>query len=168
MNETSFIADLWNYSRKYSMFETISAYRPKLKELVIHKIKNQFTISNDTTILTGNPEEIMQKILDDMCKVLKVDQREMMNKRRYIQVAYLRHLFVKLCVDHKVATLKGVGNFMNRDHTTIIHSFRTAESLIQAKDPAFMTIWLKYLVNGDALFTGIYDKSILQMERRVM
>lgn len=162
MNETTFITELWNYARTNSMYSTINTFRPKIKELVIYKIKNQFTISNETTVLTGKAEEIMDKILEDVCRVLEYDKGKILHKRRHVEVSYLRHLFVKLCIDHRVSTLTGIGKFMNRDHTTIIHSMRVAESLIQTKEPTFMALWVRYIVNGDPLFTGIYDKSLIK------
>lgn len=165
MNEVIFIAELWDYAQKFNRPATIKEFKPKIKELVIAKIKDQFTITSDTAVLTGKPQEIMQRILEDVCRVLEADPKKMLNHRRHVEVSYMRHLFVKLCVDHKVATRKAIGQFMNRDHTTVIHSFRQADGLIQTKETTFMAMWTRYLVNGDKLFTGIYDKSLLQLNK---
>lgn len=159
MNEVQFIADLWDYSQRYNRPETIKQFKGKFRDLVSHKIKNTYQITSDTTVITGNPREIMQMLLEDMCKVLDFEGREIMVKKRRKDLSLFRHLFIKISVDHSISTLSGIGRFLGgRDHTTMLHSYRTASHLLETKEPIIYAMFTKYVNHGDELFTKIYEK----------
>lgn len=166
MNEIMLLAELWEFAQKNNRHATIHTYKPRIKELITYKIRNSFTISSDTRVLTGKPPEIMLHMLEDVCRVLETTPEKMMAKKRNIEISYMRHLFIKLCVDHKITTLTRIGHFMHRDHTTVMHSFRCGNNLIETKEPTFMAMWLRYLTNGDEIYTGIYDKSMMHINKR--
>lgn len=158
MNEIQLIADLWEYSQRANKPLTIKKFKCKFRDLIRHKIKNHYQLTSETKVITGKPPEILRMLIDDMAGVLCYDAADVIRKNRRIDISYFRHLFVKISVDHSISTLSGIGEFMHRDHTTILHSYRTAVNLLESKDPIMHAMWVKYITNGDKIFTRIYEK----------
>jgi hypothetical protein len=68
----------------------------------------------------------MERVFDMVCKYLKVDGDDIKSSTRLKEVAEARHVFCFLAYNSIAAhTLKEIGQFINRDHATVLHSKNT-------------------------------------------
>ncbi len=75
----------------------------------------------------------METIFAKVCKFLKIDQEEMKGKARFRELVDARHIFCYLAY-HSISehTLKEIGNFINKDHATVLHGKNKIADLIQS------------------------------------
>lgn len=96
-------------------------------------VLKKFANISDTTI---NPE----KIIEIVCRELKVAPVELKSRSRRQEVAEARHIAMFLCTEYSKLTLKAIGlYFGGRDHATVIHA-REVTSQRAKQDKAFSEI----------------------------
>ena len=68
----------------------------------------------------------------DICSLaFNVSREDIVSKARYHECVLARHAFSKIVRDRTPVTLDAIGKFINRDHSTIKHSYNQAENLIE-------------------------------------
>ena len=68
----------------------------------------------------------------DVCAfAFDVDRDSMFGRVRYHECVLARHAFSKIVRDRTTLTLDAIGKYINRDHSTIKHSYKQAEDLIE-------------------------------------
>lgn len=73
-----------------------------------------------------------ETILKVICRELQMDFDEVKNKKtREKEFVYARHLYGYFCRKYTIESLKNIGNFINKNHATIIHSNKTIENWIE-------------------------------------
>ena len=71
-------------------------------------------------------------LLDCCCFIFNVSRAGMIGPSRVQNLAFARHVFVKLCRDHTSMSFASISHFLGkRNHATAINSYRTAEDLIK-------------------------------------
>lgn len=65
-------------------------------------------------------------------------------KRRMRDIVYLRHAFCKMCFDNGLAKNR-IKNYLELDRCTIIHSIKSANTLLDTKDKEFIKTYYKLL-----------------------
>jgi hypothetical protein len=73
-------------------------------------------------------------IVETVCKHFEVNKDAVLGKSRVAHHRNARHVIMYLLRDYLKMTLKDIGNYMNRDHTSVIHALRNIEGYIQTKD----------------------------------
>jgi chromosomal replication initiator protein len=68
-------------------------------------------------------------IIRMVCEELNVLQRDLIGYRLKGQYAYARHLIFYLMRKHTVMSLTQIGDVYQKDHSTVIHSISTINSL---------------------------------------
>lgn len=82
------------------------------------------------------------EIIRRACKYLKLNEYDVISKKRYRELVNARMIIVDLLLNQQsfIYTLKFIGGIMgNRDHTTIIHNRETIKDLIET-DEAMRTL----------------------------
>ena len=103
-----------------------------------------------TVIINRHEDKVVQKVisLDDLKKIVdshlpgkfETNGWTLESKYRYREVVMLRQIFCYIAKKQGY-NLKAIGEKLgNRDHTTVIHSVRTASDLL-ATDPVFISIY---------------------------
>jgi chromosomal replication initiation ATPase DnaA len=77
-----------------------------------------------------NEDVELTTILEAICSATEVIPHDILvpNRQRHISTA--RHLFCYVAYTHYGYTLKGIGRFLSKDHSTVIHSIQTYQSFI--------------------------------------
>jgi hypothetical protein len=69
-----------------------------------------------------------------------ISEEHIKGKTRPLDISTARHVFCWLAVNYSTeSTVSGIGRFLNRDHTTIIHSRRMVEDAIKYSDEIILT-----------------------------
>lgn len=67
----------------------------------------------------------------DVCAfAFDVDRDSMLGRDRHHECVLARHAFSKIVRDRTTLTLDAIGKYINRDHSTVKHSCKQAEDLI--------------------------------------
>lgn len=97
-------------------------------------------VGRKITVIVHNPlapsEENFYMITTAVCGVYNVSVDDVFKKTRIRHVSDARHLSMFIIRQRSKATLKEVGDFFNRDHTSIIHACDKIQDLIHIKDEA--------------------------------
>lgn len=72
-------------------------------------------------------------ILEAVCSVTEIIPHDILahNRQRHISIA--RHLFCYVAYTHYGYTLVGIGRFLNKDHSTVIHSITTYQNYLDCQ-----------------------------------
>lgn len=154
MDELQLISDIWDFSQYYNRFKTIDEFKQKF---------HQYTLSRPTRdpIVLGDPKTILTDLKRTVIDVFGLRIRHFEGQCRDIIYVFPRHIFHKIAVDIKVASLTTIAKYTGgRDHTTVISSHRRATTLIDIKDELFIEYWHKFLKNGDKKFTKLYARKV--------
>ena len=73
-------------------------------------------------------------IIKEVCTEFEVKPDDVMSKKRDRDYAYARHMICLLLRERTLLTLTRIGYMLNRDHTTIIYSVKSAGNLIETYD----------------------------------
>ena len=80
---------------------------------------------------TITPEQIQKEV----CELMQVPHSLLVGKSRKQEIVFARQMAMYLMRDLTGASLKSIGNFFGgRDHTTVMHSVGTIDSLMQGGD----------------------------------
>lgn len=71
-------------------------------------------------------------------EVTGVPAEKVFGKDRYREVAAARHMFCYMAKAHTDNTLKTIGRFLGRDHTTAINSIKVCNDMIDINDEVFV------------------------------
>jgi len=75
-----------------------------------------------------------QHIFEAVEMATKVDQKSITGTCRKKPIVLARHLFCYTCKKHTDLTLMQIGNFINRHHSTVIHSLDLISDMIYIDD----------------------------------
>ena len=68
----------------------------------------------------------------DVCAfAFDIDRDSMLGRDRHHECVLARHAFSKIVRDRTTLTLDAIGKYINRDHSTIKHSYKQAENLLE-------------------------------------
>ena len=95
----------------------------------IERLKHM--IINPITKMNKNVE--MVEILQKVCDVTGIMPHDIFTPTRKREVVIARQLFCYVTMTHYTFTWVAIGKFLNRDHSTIIHSVKTYADYLQMK-----------------------------------
>ena len=75
-----------------------------------------------------------EKITGIVCGYFQVDLQSLVNSSRKQEFAYPRHLCMYFLKKYSSLSLKVIGKMFGRDHTSVLHSVRVMEDLLQVDD----------------------------------
>lgn len=109
---------------------------------------------------SANPEERLDCLLDVVISTYnfispiekRVYKHDILGQRRNRHVVNLRQLFCYIVkVRHPKITLEVISEFLGgRDHTTVVHSLKTIQGLIDIKDEETITLLKTFNIDTDA------------------
>jgi chromosomal replication initiation ATPase DnaA len=87
----------------------------------------------------------LDEILAEVCAILDVPPSDIKGRSRDESITDARRLFcyVAYKISHK--SLKQIGKYLERDHTSILYLRDTAKTFIKSRDDHFMPLWNTYL-----------------------
>jgi chromosomal replication initiation ATPase DnaA len=71
--------------------------------------------------------ELINEIMNCVCEFFSVTKEQIEGKRGKGILPWARHVFNYMCKKYSRLTLKGIGDLINRDHTTVMHSLKTVQ-----------------------------------------
>lgn len=108
-------------------------------------------------ILVAKEEITAKKLFKAIEIKLGITSEQMKNLNRKREIVEARHIFSSLMTKHTKLSLEAIGNYVNRDHSTVIHSRNTIENLL----PLERNLRRKYKeIEEFALFTGTVSQPI--------
>lgn len=97
-------------------------------------------------VVGGEPVNItVDRIINVVSKYYGIPSEEIKGKKRTNDIAMARNISIYIMREVTELSLPNIGKMMNRDHTTILSSYRSVENKIK-KDPSF-EIQVKELIN---------------------
>lgn len=87
------------------------------------------------------------QILAHTCNMLELDYSDVLSKKRDKAFVTARMIAIGLTCKANIYTLKEIGKFYNRDHSTIIYNRDTFNDLIEIKDRYFLGKLNKVLIS---------------------
>lgn len=75
----------------------------------------------------------MEQVTDIVCRELEVDYHKVFEKTRVRHIAEARQIAMYLCYVNCNKSLKQVGRFFNRDHSTVMHSREVVGNYLQTE-----------------------------------
>lgn len=66
----------------------------------------------------------LEEILKSVSETSGVSVEDILSRTRKLEIVDARHIFCGIARDHHQYTLKTIGNFLNRDHTTAMHAVK--------------------------------------------
>lgn len=91
----------------------------RLKQMIINPINKM------------NKNEDLVYILQRVCDVTGIMPHDVFSNTRKREIVIARQLFCYVTMTHYTYTWVSIGKFLNRDHSTIIHSVKTYSDYIQ-------------------------------------
>lgn len=89
----------------------------------------------------------LEKVLDDVCIALNKDKAKILSKDRKRTVVVGRHIYAYVARLLTTNTVKEIGQFISRDHTSILHAIQTVKDLLDSRDGDFEESWFIYTTN---------------------
>jgi len=114
-------------------------------------------------------EEKWEDVVRSICQVYKITPDDIYAKNRNQHIVYARHTFNYICRKRLRMSLMYIGRIINRDHTTVIHSIRQTQDLIEY-DRAFATTYKQIIELLDSYSNEesiVVDSHIERRERYV-
>ena len=93
----------------------------RLKEMIINPIHKM------------NKNKELTEILQKVCDASGIMPHDIISKNRKREIVIARQLFCYITIKYFNYTLKNVGNFLNRDHSTVIHSVNAYTDYLQMR-----------------------------------
>ena len=87
----------------------------------------------------------LEQIFNELCHIFKQPGANIRAKDRHRDMVKIRQIYCYVSYGVGQFTLHQIGQFINRDHTTVIHSKDTVVNYIHVKDPMFMRFWNYYI-----------------------
>jgi chromosomal replication initiator protein len=83
---------------------------------------------------TTPDREFDEGIIQQVCKRFEVTVKQMESKNRKREIVEPRQIVFYLLWRYSYSSLKTIGRYFNRDHTTVIHGRDTVQNLIDTDD----------------------------------
>ena len=80
----------------------------------------------------------LENVMEAVSLVTNIPAEKIFGKGRYREVAAARHMFCYMAKAHTDVTLKTIGKFLHRDHTTAINSIKVCNDMIDINDEVFV------------------------------
>lgn len=80
----------------------------------------------------------LENVMEAVSLVTGVPKEKIFGSGRYREVAAARHMFCYMAKAHTDVTLKTIGRFLGRDHTTAINSIKVCNDMIDINDEVFV------------------------------
>jgi chromosomal replication initiator protein len=94
--------------------------------------KNYFTFPGLPII----PQNVPEQLFYIFNRHFEITKEDLKSKSRKVPIAIRRHLFCYYVYKTKMYSFKVIGDMLGgRDHTTIMHSVRTAQDLLDSREP---------------------------------
>ena len=123
-NIKSNVRELEGALNKVNAYSKINQNRMIDLELAKNALKD--TINNDKPkIITGND------ILEVVAEHYGINAEDILSKKRSAEITTPRHVFMYLCKEMTDLTLKAIGAFTERDHSTVLHAINKIENEIE-------------------------------------
>lgn len=91
----------------------------------------------------------LKTILKAVSSVTNISEKDILSKSRLKDVVFARHLFIYLSCEKTSNTLKKIGNYINRNHATIIHGNKKILYELQYYPEVYKAIKnVKFKLNG--------------------
>ena len=74
-------------------------------------------------------ETELNLLLDCVSNIFLIDRDRIISKSRFKEVVYARHAFFALARSLTSKTIQHIGDFLNRHHSTVIHSSVECENI---------------------------------------
>lgn len=113
--------------------------RPDIYLGLPYSVKNSVILDFDTKDL--------KSILQSVCDKLDLEYDKVKSKSRKREHVTARMIAISLSCKYTDYTLKEIGKFYKRDHSTIIYCRETFEDLIETKEPYMMDKFEKLGLN---------------------
>jgi chromosomal replication initiator protein len=75
--------------------------------------------------------DMKQIIIESVVRATDVSMEDIQSKLRLREVVEARHLICYFLRNHTMMPLQKIGNLINRDHSTVIHGYKTVKNLIE-------------------------------------
>ena len=72
----------------------------------------------------------LDAIMTMVCRYYSIDKNIVLSKKRDREIVMARHMFCWMSRRYTRSTFKLMGEYINRDHATVIHSVRKVEDLM--------------------------------------
>jgi len=98
-----------------------------IEQRIVEKIKSEYyLVARKTAALREDKAAFLEYILDFVCEECEVDKQEMRSGSRKISVIYSTRIYAFLArkVSNKKLSYNLIGEFVNKDHASIMHSER--------------------------------------------
>lgn len=76
----------------------------------------------------------INRVIEMVCEHFSVSIERLRSKNRSRNICYPRHVAMYLIYQHCMKSCQNVGNWFNRDHTTVLHAIKSIKNLIET-DP---------------------------------
>ncbi len=86
----------------------------------------------------------LREIFDEIMVIFDAKESDVINARRFTDNVRLRQLFCYVATHVTKATQQQIGNFIGRDHSTVLVSINKVQGFIDVKDESFMGIFNYY------------------------
>ena len=91
----------------------------------------------------------LESLLHECCSKARISVADIKGRSRKREIVTVRHVFCYLATEQTEKTLEAIGNTINRNHATVVHSRLKAEEFIETKDKQFMDLLNKITNNSD-------------------
>lgn len=79
-----------------------------------------------------------KRLRDAVCQVTGITWNEIISHKRFQKICVARNLYCVFARKHFKRSLLKIGNTINRDHTSIIHSCETVQDMVDTQDEQYM------------------------------
>ena len=117
--------------------EPITIQREKI--IYVDRNTGKFINFNGVGIPQANNADI-EKIIDNVCEIFKVEKSLVLSKSRHQHCIYPR-FFICHYLRQIGLSLVMISKYMNRDHSTVIRSIRESEKYISIDFQPYKNIW---------------------------
>lgn len=104
--------------------------------------KNNLATGSDTINLYKNRMDSVATAVS-FCSGFSIS--ELKAKTKKWDVVSARNIFCYICKEKKKVTLSAIGKYLNKDHTTIMHSVKQVKKLIESDDEIIVQLLNKTL-----------------------
>ena len=124
--ETDYFERYLTYRKKHSNLLNRQERMIDKYEKEISRLKYLLT----KPIRKENEDVELTTLLEAVCSSTEVIPHDILTPNRQRCISTARHLFCYIAYTHYAYTLKAIGRFLCRDHSTVIHSIQTYQSFI--------------------------------------
>ena len=97
-------------------------------------------ISEEEEEVYARPVGMARLVIESVCVSNGVSLADMVSKTRKSHIKNVRHIACWIAYKSCKVTYSKIGEIINRDHTTIIHSIKFCNSSIEMKDKGFIAM----------------------------